>query len=383
MTAHTAALIIFWLSLAILAHTFVGYPLLIALLARMRPKPLAVIASSEPRVTVIVAAFNEAARIRARIENLFASDLPADRLKVLVVSDGSSDSAAEVIRAIGDSRVNVIERRERSGKAACLNAAIAEASSELIVFTDARQRFAPDTIARLVLHFADPQVGAVSGALEIEQSDAGVAAGVDVYWRLEKFLRAAESRFDSSIGCTGAVYAIRRELFSPIPEDTVLDDVVIPMQIAVRGFRVLHDPFAVAFDPQQLDPARERIRKRRTLAGNFQMLFRYAAWLLPWRNRLWWQLISHKYLRVCAPLFLAAALGANAALATAPFYRVVLALHLGFYALAVLGLASPTAKPRLLSIPAAFVFLNWNAAAAFWTYLTSSELHRWNSAPRG
>ena len=384
-----AALLAFWLSGGALDYTYAGYGALMALLARARvvkngaPAPL-------PDVCAVIVAHNEETRIAARIENLLASDYPPEKLRVLLVSDGSTDDTA-TRAAVGEAgsfpysrehapaRVTVLAQPARAGKAAGLNAALAQATGDLIVFTDARQRFAPDAIARLAAHFADPRIAAVSGALEIDAARSAAGTGVDAYWRYEKSLRAAESRFDSCIGCTGAIYAIRRALFTPLPADTVLDDVVIPMRLAVAGHRVIHDSTARAFDPQSLEPAAEILRKRRTLAGNFQMLFRHPEWLLPWRNRLWWQLISHKYLRLCAPLFLIVLLTASAALAAHPFYRTALALQLAFYLAAALGLLFPALRGKIFALPAGFVFLNATVLRAFLHYLTTADLHRWSS----
>ena len=373
-----AALLAFWLSAGALAYTFAGYGALMALLARGRglksgaPAPL-------PDVCAVIVAHNEEARIAARIENLLASDYPPEKLRILLVSDGSTDATVARASALDPTRVTVLAQPVRTGKAAGLNAALAQATGDIIVFTDARQRFAPDAIARLTAHFADPHIAAVSGALEIDPARTAAGTGVDAYWRYEKSLRAAESRFDSCIGCTGAIYAIRRALFTPLPADTVLDDVVIPMRLAIAGHRVIHDPAARAFDPQPLEPAAETVRKRRTLAGNFQMLFRHPAWLLPSRNRLWWQLISHKYLRLCAPVLLIVLLAASTALATHPLYRTALALQLAFYVAAAFGLRFPALRGKIFALPAGFVFLNVTVLRALLHYLTTADLHRWTS----
>ena len=378
MKLRPLSLSAFWIGLAALAYTFVGYGLLIRLLARMRSRtPVRRSPADVPHVTAIIVAHDEQARIVARIENVLSADYPPERLHVLLVSDGSTDETVARAQSIADPRVAILSRPACGGKAACINAAVRECSGELIVFADARQRFASDTISRLAAHFSDSGVGAVSGALEIEAAQSGIGSAVDAYWRHEKQIRAAEARWDSCIGCTGAVYAIRRTLFEPIPDDTLLDDVVIPMQIAVRGYRVLHDPAALAFDPQPLEPAAERARKRRTLAGNFQMLVRHPHWLLPWRNRLWWQLISHKYLRVFAPAFLAQVLVANAALLARPFFRLAFLGQCGFYALAVIGALFPRLKHRAVARPAGFVFLNLTTIRAFWHYLRDRDAHRW------
>ena len=373
-----AALLAFWLSAIALAYTFAGYGALIALLARGRGVKSAPPAPP-PDVCAVLVAHNEETRIAARLENLLASDYPPEKLRILLVSDGSTDATLARAAALDPSRVTVLAQPVRAGKAAGLNTALAQATGDLIVFTDARQRFAPDAIARLAAHFADPRIAAVSGALEIDPARSAAGTGVDFYWRYEKSLRAAESRFDSCIGCTGAIYAIRRALFTPLPPDTVLDDVLIPMRLAVAGHRVIHDPAARAFDPQPLEPAAETLRKRRTLAGNFQMLFRHPAWLLPWRNRLWWQLLSHKYLRLCAPVFLIVLLAASAALAAHPLYRTALALQLAFYLAATFGLIFPSLRGKFFALPAGFVFLNATVLRAFVHYLTTADPHRWIS----
>jgi len=371
MSISAALQIVFWFSAAGVFFTFLGYPLLIRLLAGLYPRKVEVRApSSPPAVCAVVIAFNEENRIVARIENLLASDY--ENLCVLVVSDGSTDATVAKIASMNHPRVQCIAREIRSGKAACLNVAVAQTCAELIVFADARQFFAADTISKLAANFRDPGVGAVSGALSIDPSKSSVGEGVDAYWKLEKFIRASESRFDSSIGCTGAVYAIRRNFFEPVPEDTILDDVVIPMRIALGNHRVLFDATAIAFDPQSLEPAAEKIRKKRTLAGNFQMMFRYPGWLVPWRNRLWWELIAHKYLRIVSPLLLMLAFASNALLAGNPVFFGFLGLQCLFYALAIAGMLLPRLKLRVISWPAGFVFLNAMTVRGFVYYLQLS-----------
>jgi hypothetical protein len=173
------------------------------------------------------------------------------------------------------------------------------------------------------------------------------------------------------------VYAIWRNLFTPIPTDTILDDVVIPMQIALHGKRVAFSPRARAFDSQVLEPATESRRKTRKLAGNFQMLFRYPGWLLPWRNRLWWQLIAHKYLRLLMPIFLITLAVANGALLSIPFYRVTGVMQVAFYALAA---GAAVTRARLFAIPGGFVFLNYNVLRGFGEYVTGRSGRGWSGA---
>ncbi|MEZ0257206.1 MAG: glycosyltransferase family 2 protein [Chthoniobacter sp.] len=372
---------VFWGSCGLLFYTFAGYGLLISALARLRQRSGNRVKADEresasyPSVCVVLVACNEEAFITDRLRNLLASQYPPDKLRILLVSDGSTDGTAAQARCLQDARIEILEQRERSGKAAGLNLATAHSHADIVVFTDARQSFAADAIARLAAHFADPDIGAVSGALEIAPAVSATGGGVDAYWSYEKWLRAAESRWDSCIGCTGAIYALRRSLFTPIPEDTLLDDVVIPMQAAVNGARVIHDPFAVAIDPRPLEPEAETRRKRRTLAGGFQMALRYPGWLAPWRNRLWWQLLSHKYLRLVAPLFLASALTCNFALLGSAFYNVSFFAQTFLYACAALGLAGW--RTRICTLASGFVFLNIMAVLGLFYYLSRRSERGW------
>ena len=365
----------FWSSVGGLFFTYLGYPIVMRFLARVAGKSGGKPEVSEwPIVSVVVVARNEAARIGSRLRNLAESDYPADRLELIVVSDGSTDGTVDAVKGFPDARARVLIQPEARGKAAGLNAGVGAARGEIVVFADARQTFARETIRELTRSVLAPHFGAVSGELEIASSRGGVGEGIDAYWRLERALRRDEAAFDSCIGCTGAVYAIRRSLFTPIAEDTILDDVVIPMQVAMQGYRVGFNSNAKAFDPQALDPVNEARRKTRTLAGNFQMLFRHPGWLIPWNNRLWWELIAHKYLRLAAPLFLVAAAVSNALLLAHPFYRVMAALQAAFYGLAVAGMFL---RARVCSIPAGFVFLNYNVVRAFAAYLAANGRSGW------
>ena len=198
-------------------------------------------------------------------------------------------------------------------------------------------------------------------------------------WKIEKLLRHSESLIDSCIGCTGAVYAIRKKLFEPLPQDTILDDVVCPMKIALKGYQVIYDNSAIAFDPKPLEPESEKIRKQRTLAGNFQMLFRYPEWCLPFKNRLFWQLISHKYSRLAGPLLMAGIFISNISLISHPFYKLTFIGQIIFYLLAILGIIFKNARLKILSVPAGFLFLNLQVISGFIYYIKNRNPQTWKT----
>ncbi|MEI9896301.1 MAG: hypothetical protein WDN28_21165 [Chthoniobacter sp.] len=288
MPFHPVAAFTFWISCGLLFYTFAGYGWLISILARWRPKASSSREASAPppSVSVVLVACNEETHIAGRLRNLLAAQYPPEKLGILLVSDGSTDTTAAPGadppgRASRDHRTASARRQSRRPQP---RPGAMHGGNRGSLPTPARSS-PPMPSPASPLISRNPAIGAVSGALEIAAAASATGSGVDAYWRYEKSLRAAESRFDSCIGCTGAIYALRRRLFVPIPEDTLLDDVIIPLQAAAQGARVLHDATAFAFDPQPLEPKAESRRKRRTLAGGFQMLFRYPAWLLPRGHR--------------------------------------------------------------------------------------------------
>jgi poly-beta-1,6-N-acetyl-D-glucosamine synthase len=377
------ALGLFYGALALLLYTYVGYPLCIALWAKLFGRkvwrgthdPL-------PSVAVLVVVHNEVARIRAKIETCLAQDYPAELLTVVVVSDGSTDSTADVVAEYAQRRVRWLPFEARRGKAACLNDAIAACRERVLVLTDARQMLNPEAVRYLVENLYDPSVGAVSGELMLVRDDmTPFGEGVDAYWRYEKFIRQREALVHSAPGVTGALYALRRKCFKPIPVNTILDDVAIPMQAVRRGYRVVFDGRAHAYDQPSKSPAQERLRKVRTLAGNYQLMAMMPWLLLPWRNRIFLQFVSHKLLRLIAPFFLALAMLSNMVLAwDSLIYSLVLLVHLVGYWLAIFGpLVERLAPLRVTKLASAFVLLNTYAVMGLQQFLTGRDGHLWQS----
>lgn len=372
--------LLFWLSIFFLGYTYVGYPALMFAWATLRPRrPRR--RAMEPRVTLLIVAHNEARTIQGRLENILALDYPRDRIEFLLASDGSNDDTVEQARAYEQAGIKVVEFKRRRGKPAVLTELVGKAWGEIVVLADARQRFETGTLRALVGPFSDPKVGAVSGELILTQNTAGTAVGegVGFYWRYEKFIRQNESLVDSAVGATGAIYAIRRELFESIPADTILDDVLIPMRIVRRGYHVAFEPTARAYDRAAGTAAEEFTRKVRTIGGNFQLLAR-ERWLLnPFRNRLWLQTFSHKGLRLLTPPFLASALTTNLLLLDWPFYHWTLVGQLCFYTASLGGycLRNSRRKIPLLSFPYVLCLLSWATVVAFARFLAGRQPVTW------
>jgi cellulose synthase/poly-beta-1,6-N-acetylglucosamine synthase-like glycosyltransferase len=321
-----------------------------------------------PRASIVIACHNEAANIRARIKNLLECDYPADLLEIIVVSDGSTDFTEQIARRCESGRAQVFAYDRQKGKAVALNIGVQQASGEIIIFADARQRFEPDAIRQLAANFADPRVGAVSGELLLD-AQAGVGEGVGLYWKYEKWIRKSESLFNSVIGATGAIYAIRRELWQPLPPETILDDVCAPMRIAMAGHRVVFEEKARAHDRASQSAGREFSRKVRTLTGNYQLCQLMPRLLLP-TNVLILQFYSHKLMRLAAPIFFLILLASNLAIVAlsstaegALFYQASLAAQMIFYASVIAGAYLLKRKRKVKLLNFAYVFSVMNAAA--------------------
>jgi poly-beta-1,6-N-acetyl-D-glucosamine synthase len=365
--------VLFWTCVAVVAYVYVGYPLMLRAWARLRPRPHAADLGRTPVIAIVIAARNEGARLAARIDNLLRLDYPPDRRQIIVVCDGCSDDTERVLARYAGVVEAVV--MPASGKAAALNAGVARARGEIVVFADARQVFADDALRELVAPFSDPAVGAVTGELLLDcesalfsnrRADANrrhvqasrlwttpierrtredrrrtilstIADGVGFYWRYEKQLRRLESCVGSTLGATGAIYAMRRALWRPLPPETLLDDVLAPMRVVLAGFRVVLNDRARAFDRATADADAESRRKIRTLAGNYQILRLEPRLLLPWRNPVWLQYVSHKIGRLAVPYAMLGIFASSITLSTGSFYRSALWLQVAFYLLAGYG----------------------------------------------
>jgi cellulose synthase/poly-beta-1,6-N-acetylglucosamine synthase-like glycosyltransferase len=392
--------IVFWGALALVAFSYVGYPLVLVVwdgvreaMASLRfvgggPDRRADPGRREdewPLITLAFSAFDEESCIRQKIENCLALDYPPERLEILVGCDGCTDRTAEIARQVGGARVRVHELSPRSGKATVLTRLVPSAQGDVVVLTDANVMLDPGALRALARRFHDPAVGAVVGRLRLVDA-AGRDEEEGLYWRYETFLKYYEGKHGCVLGANGGIYAIRRLLFTPLSADTITDDFVIPVRISVRGWRVVYAPDAIAFEETAPDSHKEFVRRARIGAGNWQALARVPDLLDPRIGFLFFAFVAHKLLRWATPFLLGLALGANGLLSARPGawgYRAILLAHVGFYALALAGRLGAAGRARKVAVVAHY-FVSMNAALAvgFWRFLRGTQAATWQRTAR-
>jgi cellulose synthase/poly-beta-1,6-N-acetylglucosamine synthase-like glycosyltransferase len=374
--------LVFWLSLLAILYTYVGYPALIWILARLRPRPVKS-GNIHPTVSIVLAVHNGAGLIQEKIQHLLNLDYSPIK-EVIVVSDGSTDGTAELLASILHPRLKTRTENEHRGKAAAVNAGVAEATADIILFVDIRPRIESGAIEQLVSNFADPSVGCVNGELVLRCDDHVGAPAVfsGLYWRYENWIRDCEATFDSPVGVYGGFYAVRRDLVALQPAGIILDDMFQPLSIIRKGYRVVLDRKSHVNDTWPKTTSGEFQRKVRTLAGNFQ-LFRLAPWTLTLQNRMVFQLISHKVMRLILPyLFVLLQVSSLLLFTHSWIYAsvaVIQTLSLGL-SIAALRYRIPVLD-RIASPASAIMVLNCAAVVALYKFMfTRGPLWKiWNS----
>jgi cellulose synthase/poly-beta-1,6-N-acetylglucosamine synthase-like glycosyltransferase len=340
--------LLFWLSFAVVFYVYAGYPALLILWRWLASQPVKK-KYEEPAVSIVIAAHNERQTIERKLRNCLALDYPKSKMQIVVSLDGPTDGSESVVQKYVPLGIELIHSKTRHGKAAALNRALRRATGEIVVFVDARQVLHFRAIRELVANFADESVGAVSGELVLTPSGVlpesppgkdvcqpEASSDVGLYWRYEKFIRSMESDVHSVPGATGAIYAIRRQLFEDLPEDTILDDVLTPLRIVLKGKRTVFEPRAKAFDAVACCSEAEYGRKVRTLSGNYQLLTYLPEALFPWRNPIFVQFVSHKVGRLLVPWALMSLFVANLFMLRG-IYLAVFSLQAAWYAFAGAG----------------------------------------------
>jgi biofilm PGA synthesis N-glycosyltransferase PgaC len=391
MSADSAAALgalLFWVAFALSAFTYFGYPALVGLLSLLfgrahRPAPPA--AGYEPSVTMLVPAHNEAVVIGAKIANCLGLDYPKRKLQIRIVSDGSVDGTDAIVEAHGAAGIELQRIEPRGGKPNAINRALPHARGDILVLSDANTMLHADALRRLVRHFHDLSVGAVTGDVRLESDTVAYGAGEGLLFRLERFLQRHEGRLWTAIGVDGGLYAVRRTLFRPNRPDTLVDDFVTAMNVAKQGARVVIDPSAVAVEDAVADPAQELRRRVRTCAGGFQSLCEGLGRPTLGQPLLLAAYFFHKGLRWLSPFVLMLMLLGNvlAVLDGDRLYALLLGLHLMFYALALAGMAlQERALPTLVCLPYYFALTNLAALRGFLRWARHAQPVTWAQADR-
>lgn len=394
--------IVFWVSICFILYTYVGYPCLLYVWSKLFPKgSYKSYLSPEPLVSVIIAARNEEGTIGKRIQNLLQQDYPLQKIEIIVVSDGSTDATNRIVREFSSrssafqsdspakqlNALSLLELPEGKGKAQALNLGVSHAKGGYLIFTDCRQHFDSGAISQLLSNFSDPEIGCVSGELILlEDPCTRIQVDMHFYWDLEKFIRKLESNIDSVAGATGAIYAIRKSLFEPLPEGTLLDDVFIPMRIVLKGYRTVFDGQAKAYDNVSKSFAQEKSRKIRTLLGNYQLLGMLPLLLSPFKNRIFFRYLSHKVFRLFIPFFIISAIISSVLIAEL-FYGLVFVLFLAVLLMAIVpkSLESIPYLGIVVRLAKTFCSLNYFALLAFFYSLSSRNLwpKKYYKCPKG
>jgi cellulose synthase/poly-beta-1,6-N-acetylglucosamine synthase-like glycosyltransferase len=374
------AVVVFWGCAFALVYAYLGYPVLLASLTR-RLAATAPEDGTAPKVSVIIAAYNEEECIAEKIRNTFAQEYPAHLLECIVVSDGSTDRTAEIARTIADQRLRVIEQSPNQGKCLCLNRAVREATGDVLVFTDANSMLAPSALARLTRHFADPRIGLVSGKGQfVERVHGTVLVVTNTYLRYEEFIREREKRLGYIVWADGALYALRRPLFRDL-EPMHSNDFLHPIQAVLAGYRVTFEPTAIFREATSGSARGEFKRQARMIAQGMYVLATEGPKLLA--RKRWtvaWQLLSHRVLRWMGPLFLLGALGASAYLAPgSPLYLALFVAQVAFYTVALGGALAEGlgVKARSLAVPYYFCLVNLAGVVGFCRVVAGNVQGTW------
>jgi cellulose synthase/poly-beta-1,6-N-acetylglucosamine synthase-like glycosyltransferase len=358
---------LFLIASLLLFYIVLGYPLLMLIVAHVSPKFIQKKTFYCP-LSVVVCVRDEVNVIGERISNLLAMDYPKELVEIIVVSDGSTDGTDKVVQSYEAQGVTLIVLDKPIGKASALNAGIAVTKNEIVLLCDACQSFTPDVAQKLTAFFGDHTVGAVSGRLVLQPSSSTAAGDcIGGYWNYEVWLRGAESKSGSVVGVTGAIYALRKSMYSDIPAKTVLDDVLIPMQIVMQGGRVLYEPRAIAYDTRRIADRIELTRKVRTLYGNLQLLSMKPELLLPWKNPVWFRFVSHKLMRLLLPFLLLICLFSS--LFAGGVLSAIGGIQTVFWVCGIICLKR-NCTLKICKMASGFLLLNIAVVLAWWRWLT-------------
>jgi len=383
----------FWLSLFIVFYTFIGYGIVITLLVRIKralgAKMPVYLPDYTPDVAFVIPSYNEETIIEEKIKNCLALDYPKDKLKILFITDGSTDKTPDIVKNYTD--VQLLHVPERGGKSAAENRAMKFVTAPIVVFSDANTILPPQALKELVKFYQDAKVGAVSGEKRIagKTKDNAAGAGEGIYWKYESYLKKMDAEFLTIVGAAGELFSFRSELFEELEPDSILDDFMLSMRIASKGYRVLYEPKAYALETSSVSVKEELKRKIRICAGGWQSIIRLRHVLNPFPNfALTFQYVSHRVLRwTITPLLLLLLLPVNYLLSieeTGYFYKFIFVCQIVFYSMALLGwyLENRKIKVKILFVPYYFFIMNYAVFLGFFRYISGKQSSKWERAKR-
>jgi cellulose synthase/poly-beta-1,6-N-acetylglucosamine synthase-like glycosyltransferase len=390
--------ILFWLSVFIVFYAYVGYGILLFMIIKVRRilgkgKRIEGNTDYEPEVTLLVAAYNERDYVEMKVNNSLALDYPKEKLKLVWVTDGSDDGTPDLLA--GFPEVTVLHLPERQGKMAAMNRAVKTVKTPIIVFSDANTVLGEKSIRLIIEAFRDPKVGCVSGEKRIlqKESESAAGAGEGLYWKYESTLKKWDAEWYSVVGAAGELFAVRTELFEEVERDTLLDDFIISLRIAMKGYTIQYNPDAYAAETSSVSVEEELKRKIRISAGGIQSIIRLKKLLNIFRyGTLSFQYISHRVLRwSLAPLSLLFIFVLNLVLAISEWsqeqvglYSILMVLQLLFYIAAIAGwvLENRKLKIKILFVPYYFFIMNYSVYLGFFRYIRKTQSVNWERAKR-
>lgn len=389
--------IIFWILAGIVFYTYAGYGLLLFLLVKIkrlfvRTQPPAADTDPEPEVTLFITAYNEHEVVREKMKNSLALDYPVSKLKIMWVTDGSTDGTPELVKACRGSLV--YHESERKGKIAAMNRGMKFVNTPIVIFSDANTMLGKESIRRIVQKFADPRTGCVSGEKRIARqgSETAAGAGEGLYWKYESKLKQWDAELYSAVGAAGELFAIRTSLYEEVEPDTLLDDFMISMRVAQKGYRIQYDTEAYAIESASVNVTEELKRKIRISAGGIQSVIRLASLLNIFRHGwLSFQYISHRVLRwtitpLCLPLILMinVHLVLQKGLWKHDPYSIILWMQVMFYLATLLGwlMENRSTRNKILFVPYYFFIMNLSVYLGFLRFIRNRQSVTWEKAKR-
>jgi cellulose synthase/poly-beta-1,6-N-acetylglucosamine synthase-like glycosyltransferase len=367
---------LFWTSFFLMVYAFAGYPALVGLLAAAKGKKPLSDTGYTPTVSILLSVYNEESVILAKMNNFLQLDYPPDKIELIVVSDGCTDNTEAIVDSFDIPQISLFIQNQRGGKTLALNCGAKEANGEILMFTDANSMFAPDAVQKLVRHFSDPAVGLVSGRSLYLDPQSRVEQSGGAYRRYEDFIKQQESRTVSIVGADGAIYAMRKTLYTPLPPQHI-NDFIHPMQVTAKGFRAIHEPGAVCTEVIDTDTAGEMNRQTRIMAQSWLIVFSQSPNLLKAGCFGYlWAILSHKVLRwLTLPLMVLLFIASIWLAKSSPVFQLALAAQLLFYFLTALGW---NMSRGLLKIPAMFILLHTAAMFGLFKLATGQAYTTWN-----